>query len=402
LPELQGSYALAIICQDMPDRIFCVRKDGPLVLGVGKDSQYLASDIPAILEHTQEMIMLEDYEIAMLTRDKIEVYDMLGNPVHKTPLHIDWNIQAAEKCGFTHFMLKEIHETPTALRETFDYYTCNNGLSKNFDAISASEAQALSRITVVACGTAYHAGLVGKTLIERLARIPVDADIASEFRYKGPIVNPKDLCIVLSQSGETADTIAAMREFKRLGGNIIAICNAIGSTITREADHVLYTIAGPEIAVASTKAYVSQLFVLYLLALDIAYKRGNIDKTILEESLRHLAAMPEQIKAILSDENKSLIQRIANRSYNQKNVFFIGRGLDFMLAQEASLKLKEISYINSEAYAAGELKHGTIALIEQDTLVVAIATQNNLVNKTISNIEEVRYTRRENFDRYQP
>jgi len=393
LGQLQGSFALGIISKDYPDKLFCTRKDSPLVVGKSEHGSFIASDIPAILEYSRDVYLLDDMEVAVLSKDKIDIYDSIGNKVNKEIMHIDWDIKVAEKAGYEHFMMKEMHEEPLALRDT---------LKPNIDALgdrpilraqqmplSDEYVKNLRHISIVACGTAYHAGVVAKAIIERICRVPVEVDIASEFRYRNPIINKDDLVIIISQSGETADTIAAMRESKKKGAVVLAICNVVGSTISREADYVCYTWAGPEIAVASTKAYVSQLMMLYILILDIAEKRGNMTSNQVSEAISELLLLPNKVQKLINDIEKE-ISRFASTHFDKKSVFYLGRGLDYALALEASLKLKEISYIHSEAYAAGELKHGTIALIEEGTLVVALATQDELMEKTISNITEVR------------
>lgn len=388
---LEGSYALCVLTAREPDRLFCTRKDSPLVVGLSPTAQYVASDIPALIGHTREVLLLEDREIAVLTADSARVYDALGRECGWKPMHVDWDVAAAEKGGYAHFMLKEIHEEPDALRKTFSAHVDADGptLRPGAFPIAAEEARALRRLTIVACGTAYHAGMIGKYVIEQLARVPVEVDVASEFRYRGPIMGTGDLCLAVSQSGETADTLAALREAARLGARTMALTNVVGSSIAREAgDNVLYTYAGPEIAVASTKAYITQVEMMILLAIDLALKRQTLRTEDASAMLAALAALPEQAEQALALEPDIL--RFASRHYDHKHVFYIGRGLDYALAMEASLKLKEVSYIFSEAYAAGELKHGTIALIEPGTLVCALATQEALVEKTLSNIREVR------------
>ena len=392
LAALQGSFALGIISKRYPGKLFCARKDSPLVVGKTDHGSFIASDIPAILEYSRDVYLLDNMEIAVLTQNSIDIYNELGQRIQKDMLHVDWDVKAAEKGGYEHFMLKEIHEEPQALRETLSpNILCQDGrysLRQEQMCLSSDFAQKLKSISIVACGTAYHVGLIGKTVMEKLLRIPVNTDIASEFRYRDPIVGKNDLVIVISQSGETADTIAAMHEAQRKGAKVLALCNVVGSTIARDADFVWYTWAGPEIAVASTKAYVSQLMLIYLAALDLAQKRGMLSAEELSAYLAELNSLNEKCAQIL--EEKSRIQLFASRNYDKKSVFYIGRGLDYALAQEASLKLKEISYIHSEALAAGELKHGTIALIEDGTLLIAVATQQALMDKIKSNITECR------------
>lgn len=392
LAALQGSFALGIISKRYPGKLFCARKDSPLVVGKTDHGSFIASDIPAILEYSRDVYLLDNMEIAVLTQNSIDIYNELGQRIQKDMLHVDWDVKAAEKGGYEHFMLKEIHEEPQALRETLSpNILCQDGrysLRQEQMCLSSDFAQKLKSISIVACGTAYHVGLIGKTVMEKLLLIPVNTDIASEFRYRDPIVGKNDLVIVISQSGETADTIAAMHEAQRKGAKVLALCNVVGSTIARDADFVWYTWAGPEIAVASTKAYVSQLMLIYLAALDLAQKRGMLSAEDLSAYLAELNSLNEKCAQIL--EEKSRIQLFASRNYDKKSVFYIGRGLDYALAQEASLKLKEISYIHSEALAAGELKHGTIALIEDGTLLIAVATQQALMDKIKSNITECR------------
>lgn len=392
LAALQGSFALGIISKRYPGKLFCARKDSPLVVGKTDQGSFIASDIPAILEYSRDFYLLDNMEIAVLTQNSIDIYNELGQRIQKDMLHVDWDVKAAEKGGYEHFMIKEIHEEPQALHETLSpnilYQDGCYSLRQEQMCLRADFAQNLKSISIVACGTAYHVGLIGKTVMEKLLRIPVNTDIASEFRYRDPIVGKDDLVIVISQSGETADTIAAMHEAQRKGAKVLALCNVVGSTIARDADFVWYTWAGPEIAVASTKAYVSQLMLIYLCALDLAQKRGVLNADALSAYLAELNSLNEKCAQIL--ENKSRIQLFASRNYDKKSVFYIGRGLDYALAQEASLKLKEISYIHSEALAAGELKHGTIALIEDGTLLIAVATQQALMDKIKSNITECR------------
>nr|WP_122012054.1 glutamine--fructose-6-phosphate transaminase (isomerizing) [Maliibacterium massiliense] len=386
---IEGSFALAIICKDDPDTLYCTRKDSPLVVGKNERASFIASDIPAMLAHTRDIYLLDDYDVAVLTPGKITFYDALGTQIEKQATHIDWDVSSAEKGGYAHFMIKEIHEQPAVLRDTMARYLDAERYQMRGEGLpfDAAQAKAIARMGIIACGTAYHAGLVGKSLFERLWRVPVEVSIASEFRYSDPIIRPGDVYIIISQSGETADTIAAMRLVKKQGATVIAICNVVGSTIAREADHVLYTLAGPEIAVASTKAYSTQLMMLYILALDIAKKRGQIEEDAFRHYIDELAAVPGKVQQLLDE--KSDIQRFASETFDCQHVFFLGRGLDYALAMEAALKLKEISYIHSEAYAAGELKHGTIALVERGVLVVGISTQQHLVEKMASNLQEV-------------
>ena len=389
---LEGSFALGILSLDEPDAVFCVRKDSPLVIGAGRGEQFIASDIPAILNYTRDVILLEDKEIALLRKDGISLYDPYGRSKEYAIFHVDWDVSAAEKGGYAHFMLKEINEEPEALAKTLGAHvdTAKKQIREHSFPLNWEEAKALQKLTIVACGTAYHASVMGKYMIERLARLPVDVDIASEFRYRDPILTPGEAFLAVSQSGETADTLAALREARKRGAKVLALTNVVGSSIAREAGEgaVLYTWAGPEIAVASTKAYITQVEMLALLAIDLAQKRGAITDLECESLLEDLASLPALASQVLLQ--KEAIQRFADRNKDQKHVFYMGRSLDYALAMEASLKLKEVSYIFSEAYAAGELKHGTIALIEPGTLVVVILTQQSLADKTLSNVREVK------------
>ena len=388
LADLEGSYALGVLCADHPDEFIAARKDSPLVIGLGDGCNFIASDIPAILSHTRRIVIMEDREIAQLKSDGILLYDAFGQPVVREPLLVTWDSEAAEKGGYEHFMMKEMHEEPRAVRDTIMPRIRDGQIRFESINLDRKALESLDRIRIVACGTASHAGIVGKYVIESLCRIPVEVDVASEFRYRNPIITDRTLTIIISQSGETLDTLAAMREAKNLGSQILAIVNVVGSSIAREADHVIYTVAGPEIAVASTKAYNTQLAALYLLAFQMAYNLGKIDDLQLADYLKKLTDLPSLLEATLG--NKDIIQRFAAEHFNAHSIFFIGRGLDYALSMEASLKLKEISYIHSEAYAGGELKHGTIALIEEGTLVVCPMTQPQLVEKMISNIREVK------------
>ena len=385
---LEGSYALGVLCDDCPASFVAARKDSPLIIGLGEDGNYIASDIPAILSRTRNILIMEDQEIACLNASEVRLYDSLGQDVAREPVYVTWDSEAAEKGGYEHFMMKEINEEPRALRDTI-VPRIRNGLI-NFEHVDLSREilENTDHVHIVACGTASHAGVVGKYIIEKLCRIPVQVDVASEFRYRDPIVSDKTLVIIISQSGETLDTLAAMREAKKLGARILAIVNVVGSSIAREADSVIYTAAGPEIAVASTKAYNTQLAALYLLAFQMAHTLQRIDQNVYEEYLKKMQELPALMEETLS--RQETVQRFAAEHFNVHSVFFIGRSLDYALSMEASLKLKEISYIHSEAYAGGELKHGTIALIEEGTLVVCPLTQNNLMDKMISNIREVK------------
>lgn len=388
--RLEGAYALGIICRDCPDTLIAVRKGSPLVVGNGNGENFIASDIPALLNYTREVYFLEEDEIAVLTPDDIKIYDKNENLVKRDIYHVTWDIEAAEKSGYAHFMLKEIHEQPKIVRETILKRVPENGDGIVLDNIKLGkeELDNIDRIYVVACGTAYYAGLIGKHLIEKVCRIPVVSEVASEFRYKDPILDERTLLIVVSQSGETADTLEALRIAKRSGARVLAVVNAVGSSIAREADDVFYILAGPEIAVASTKAYSAQVVAMYILTCHIAVAAGKMSKSEFKAVKEELYTIPGKIEYILQKE--SVEKKLAEKYKRVRNVFFIGRGLDYLVSQEGSLKLKEIAYLHSEAYAAGELKHGPIAMIDENTLVVAIAVQEELIEKTISNIKEVK------------
>ncbi len=387
---IEGSYALGVLCDAEPDRLFCARHESPLVVGAREGEAFIASDIPALLSHTRDVIFLQDKEIAVLSRSGIQVYDQFGTALKHELYHVEWDLSSAEKGGYAHYMLKEIHEQPTALQNTFTPRNTGDPHTYGWLPVTPAEAKALRKISVVACGTAYHAGVFGKYAIEKLARIPVTADIASEYRYRDPIIGEDELFIAVSQSGETADTLAALREAKRRGAKVIAICNVVGSSIAREVGdtHTLYTYAGPEIAVASTKAYMTQVEMMVLIAMALGDMRGTITP---EEALRlraEIADLPRKAeKALLSEEK---LQWFASTASLKKHVFFVGRGLDYALSMEAALKLKEVSYVFSEAYAAGELKHGPIALLQDGRLVVATITQPALLDKTLSNLREIK------------
>ena len=386
--QLRGSYALAVINADAPGELLCARRDNPLILGVGEGENMIASDIPAILALTKRYIVMADGQTARITADSVELYDGVGNRIQPKIETVTWDLSAAEKGGYEHFMIKEIFEQPKAVRDTV-LPRLKDGLPVlDSDGLSDALLREVKSIHITACGSALHAGLVGKTVIERLARVPVIPHIASEFRYEDPIIGPGDLCLVISQSGETADTLAAMREAKRKGARTVAIVNVVSSSIAREADAVLYTWAGPEIAVATTKAYSAQLAALYLVAIRAGYVRGTVSEEQARALCREVAALPEQIEKTL--ECRSQMQHLASLYANRQSVFFIGRGMDYAAGQEASLKLKEISYIHSEAYAAGELKHGTISLVEEGTMVVALACDPALLEKTVSNVKSVK------------
>ena len=388
MSRIEGSYALGIINKDNPDEIIAVKKDSPLIVGLSEDGNYIASDIPAVLKHTRKIYILEDGEIVKLTRDNVTVYNQDLDVIEKEVTEIQWDVSAAEKGGYQHFMMKEIHEQPKAVRDTIFPRIKEDEVFIHELRMTDEQIKDLKKVFIIACGSAYHAGVTGKYVIEELSRIPVEVDLASEFRYRNPILEDNTLAIIISQSGETADTLAAMREAKRHGVRTLAIVNVVGSSIAREADDVLYTWAGPEIAVATTKGYTSQLSALYLLALHFGKIREKISRSDYLEMLQELKSLPDKIEQMLQDKEK--IQYLANQYIGLKDVFFLGRGIDYASALEASLKLKEISYVHSEAYAAGELKHGTISLIEDGTLVVALVTQEQLYGKIVSNIVEVK------------
>lgn len=388
MTKLEGSYALGIVFNDRPDEFFAVRKDSPLIVGVSDDGKFIASDVPAILKHTRSVYYLENGEIVHLSRERINFFNSDLEPIDKELKTVQWDIAAAEKGGYEHFMLKEIHEQPKAVRDTINPRIRDNDIVIDELNMSEEDIKNLKKIYIVACGSAYHTGMTGKYIIEDLARIPVEVDLASEFRYRNPILDEGTLTVIISQSGETADSLAALREAKKHGVKVLGIINVVGSSIAREADNVLYTWAGPEIAVATTKAYSTQLAALYLLAMRFAKVRGTVSNDQFDNLLEALRNLPEQIQTIL-DQTVPQIQYIASKFVAVKDSFFIGRGVDYTTALEGSLKLKEISYIHSEAYPAGELKHGPIALIEQGTLVTAILTQEDLYKKTVSNIVEV-------------
>ena len=388
LHRIEGAYALGIVCADEPEQFVAVRKDSPLIVGHGVGFNMIASDVTALISYTREVSYLNDGEVAVLTRDSIQVYDSLMRPVTKEVVHIDWEISAAEKGGYEHFMFKEIMEQPKAIQATISPRIQNGQIVLDELNITQEQLQQLDRIYVIACGSSYHVGMAAKYILERLLRIPVEVALASEFRYSEPIVTERTLAVVISQSGETIDTLAAMREAKRLGARILSIVNVVGSTIARESDDVLYTWAGPEIAVATTKAYSTQLAVVYLLALDFAKKLGKLNEQEYETLVAELEQLPEKAQMILDHTEE--IQYFASIYFNHNSIFFIGRNIDYAVGLEGSLKLKEISYIHSEAYAAGELKHGTISLIEDGTLVVALAGWNTLFEKLMSNVKEVK------------
>lgn len=388
MTRIEGSYAIGIINTDNPDEIVAVKKDSPLIVGLSDEGNFIASDIPAILKYTRRVYILEDGDIVKLTRDGVTIYNEDLDVVEKEITEIKWDVSAAEKGGYRHFMLKEIHEEPKAVRDTVNPRIKDDEVFIHELRMTPDQIRAIKKIFIIACGSAYHAGVTGKYVIEELSRIPVEVDLASEFRYRNPIFEEHTLVIIISQSGETADTLAAMREAKRHGVRTLAVVNVVGSSIAREADDVLYTWAGPEIAVATTKGYTSQLAALYMLAMNFGRIRGQIPEKEYKGMLEELKVLPDKIDSLLAQKEK--IQYLATRYIGLHDVFFLGRGIDYATALEASLKLKEISYVHSEAYAAGELKHGTISLVEEGTLVVGLVTQEHLYQKIISNLVEVK------------
>lgn len=385
--RVRGSYALGVVSLDRPDEIVAARRDNPLVIGLGDGENMIASDVTAIIRRTRKYMILDDNEVAIIRPDSVQVFNAFGEPIEKEVRTVTWDMSAAEKGGYEHFMIKEIMEQPRAIAQTIQPRIRDGQIVFEENGLTDNRLKKANHVHIIGCGSALHAGIVGQRVIETIGRVRCTARVASEFRYENPIVEPDDLCIVISQSGETADTLAAMRQAKEAGAFAIAIVNVVSSTIAREADGVLYTWAGPEISVATTKAYSAQLAALYLIAGRLAYARGKMNEEEQHAFCAQLQALPEMLEKML--ECKQTMQYLATRYHNRSSVFFLGRGLDYAAAMEASLKLKEISYIHSEAYAAGELKHGTISLIEDGTLVVALATQPELYEKTVSNIREV-------------
>ncbi|WP_461614469.1 glutamine--fructose-6-phosphate transaminase (isomerizing) [Clostridium sp. Marseille-QA1073] len=386
--KMEGAYAIGVVTTHEPDKMVAVRKDSPLIVGLGKDETFIASDIPAVLNQTRDIYLLEDKEFVIITKDGVKIINEDEEVVNKEVYHVTWDADAAEKGGYEHFMIKEIHEQPKAIKDTMTSRIVLGQPIKLDDIhITKEQINKLNKIYIVACGTAYHAGVVGKYVIEKLARIPVELDIASEFKYRDPILDENSLMIVISQSGETADTMSALRLAKSKGARVIAVTNVVGSSASREADDVLYTWAGPEIAVASTKAYVTQLIAMYIIGLFFAQNKETLSNEEIEEIKAAMLELPGKAEKAL--ECKEVIQKMTSKTSMQKDMFFLGRGLDYAVAMEGSLKLKEISYIHSEAYAAGELKHGPIALIEDGTIVIALATQEELYDKIVSNVQEV-------------
>lgn len=390
LKTIEGSYSLVFMCAAEPDKLICTKKDNPLIIGLGEGENFIASDIPAIIAKTRRTYIMSDGEIATVTKDGVWVQDINGTPITKKVFEVNWNAEAAEKGGFEHFMLKEIYEQPKAIKDTMRGRLAENGTEINFTELgwTPEDFTGISKIFIVACGTAYHAGIVGKYYLENLARIPVEVDIASEFRYRNPLVDANCLTIVISQSGETIDTMAALKEAKRLGSRTLAVTNVVGSSIAREADQVVYTYAGPEIAVASTKAYTTQLLVMLMLAVYVGRLRGTLDGNKADALAKGLHKVPEQLHDML--ENVDQIKVFARHYGSSLDAFFLGRSLDYAVALEGALKLKEISYIHAEAYAAGELKHGTLALIVEGVPVIVLATQEDVYDKTVSNLQEVK------------
>lgn len=396
LVRVRGSYALAIMFRDYPEQVYIARKDNPLIVGLGEGENFIASDPSACLKYTRRVCYIDNFEMGCVTKDSVTFYDLNGDVVEKTPVLIDWDETAAEKGGYEHFMMKEIHEQPKAIADTFRAYLSDETDGKKLDyrvdlaklGLTNELIQSLSGVTIIGCGSAYHVGATAQYEIEDLAKLPVRVEFASEYRYRHPIIDSNNLVVVISQSGETADTLAAMREAKEQGLKTLAIVNVIGSVIAREADFVLYTYAGPEISVATTKAYSTQLIGVYLLAICLGKARGLIDEREEQRLLAEIAALPEKVQRIIDDKER--LQWFAAKFSNAKDVFFIGRGIDYAICMEGSLKMKEISYIHSEAYAAGELKHGTISLIEDGTLVIGVLTQSELYEKTLSNLVEVK------------
>ena len=384
--RIRGSYALAVMFRDYPEEIYAARKDSPMIIGVADGESFVASDVPAILKYTRNVYYIGNMEMCRLQKGSVTFYNLDGDEIKKDLVEIQWDAEAAEKAGFEHFMMKEIHEQPKAVRDTVNSVVRDGKIDLGGVGITEEEIQKLQQIYIVACGSAYHVGVAAQYVIEELAQIPVRVELASEFRYRRMLFAPNSLVIIVSQSGETADSLAALREAKAHGVKTLAIVNVVGSTIAREADHVFYTLAGPEIAVATTKAYSTQLIASYILSIEFARVRGMIDEDRAAELIAELQTIPDKIEKLLEDKER--IQWFAAKQMNAQNMFFIGRGIDYAVSLEGSLKMKEISYIHSEAYAAGELKHGTISLIEPGTLVIGVLTQQDLYEKTVSNMVE--------------
>lgn len=386
--RVEGSYALGVLCSDYPDQFIAVRKASPMIVGLGENENFIASDVTAILKHTRNIYYLEDNEIVVLKKDSVKVYNIDKEEVQKETFTVDWDVSAAEKGGYKHFMMKEIEEQPKALRDTISPRIKDGKIVLDDISLTAEDIKNINKIYIVACGSAYHVGVVGKYIIEKMCRIPVEVQVASEFRYCDPIISKNDLVIVISQSGETADTLAALKEAKSHCARILSIVNVVGSAIANASDDVIYTWAGPEIAVATTKAYSTQLAVMYLISTYMAEKLGMLTSGEYDKMVKEIESLPDKVAEVLKSKEK--VQFLASKFYNCHSIFFIGRNLDYAVCLEGSLKLKEISYIHSEAYAAGELKHGTISLIEDGTLVVALASGRDLFDKTISNVKEVK------------
>ncbi len=386
--RMEGSYALGILFKDHPEELYAVRKDSPLIVGHAKDGCIIASDVPAVLKYTRDVYFIENEEIVRMKQDSMEFFNVDEESIEKESTHIDWDVDAAEKGGYEHFMLKEMYEQPKAITDTFSPRFKDGRVVIDELEMSDEEIRSIRKLMIVAFGSAYHAGVTGKYVLEGMARIPVEVDLASEYRYRDPLIEDGTLIVIISQSGETADSLAALRDSRERGAKVLGIVNVVGSSIAREADNVMYTWAGPEIAVATTKAYSCQLIALYLLAMKFAQVRGTVTDVELAQYMEDLKRIPDQVEMLLNNKNR--IQKFANRYLAARDVFFIGRGIDYAISLEGSLKLKEISYIHSEAYAAGELKHGTISLIEEGTLVAAVLTQEKLYKKMISNMVEVR------------
>ena len=388
MTRIKGSYALAVMFKDYPDEIYVARKDSPMIIGVTEDATYMASDVPAILKYTRDVYYIGNQQIAKLGKGEAEFFDIDREPVTVEKTKVVWDAEAAEKAGFEHFMIKEIHEQPKAVRDTINSIIKDDKIDLDEIGLSDELLNGIHQIHIVACGSAYHVGVAGQYIIEDLCRIPVRVELASEFRYRNPILDQSDLVIIISQSGETADSLAALRETKNLGVKTLGIINVVGSSIAREADYVFYTLAGPEIAVATTKAYSAQLVAIYMLAIQIGKVRQTINEEKYAEMIQELQTLPAKMERVLEDKER--IQWFAAKYSNAKDMFFIGRGIDYAISLEGSLKMKEISYVHSEAYAAGELKHGTISLVEDGTLVVGVVTQNDIFEKTRSNMVEVK------------
>ena len=386
--RVRGSYALAVMFKDYPEQIWVARKDSPMIIGVDSKASYIASDVPAILKYTRNVYYIGNMEMACLKNNEVHFYNIDGEEIGKDITKVEWDAEAAEKGGFEHFMMKEIHEQPKAVKDTINAYIKDNTIDFESVGISDEDLKKVSDIYISACGSAYHVGMVAQYIIEKLARVPVRVELASEFRYRNPIMGSDSMVIAISQSGETADTLAAIREAKSRGVKTMGIVNVVGSTIARESDHVMYTMAGPEIAVATTKAYSAQLIAMYLFAIKLAFVRGNIDKERQDALLEELKTLPGKIEKSLEDKER--LQWFTAKFSNVHDVFFIGRGIDYAISLEGSLKMKEISYVHSGAYAAGELKHGTISLVEDGTLIIGVLTQSDLYEKTVSNMVEVK------------